>query len=387
MSDRTPNATPPTPSAPSSNAVEQAPMVGWYDPMQLLRTGRDVAASILFGRRADYRLMEAVASPKIQIDPVGCVAEGDGWVDVDDDVWIDYVSDTGDGWNSTYAVAKTVAAAELRLERPDGSTEVTRRGALLILGGDAVYPVASRAEYKRRLVAPFEAALKDTPAPHPLVRAVPGNHDWYDSLVSFIRLFSTHDFFAGWRARQTRSYFAVRLPRGWWLVGTDMQLDSDIDEPQVDFFRSVAKRMLPDDRVILCNAEPHWIYAHIYGAVDADITESNLAFLENKVFDRRVVVFLAGDLHHYRRHAAPDGRQKITAGGGGAFLHPTHGPDVSKLDGGYTLQASFPAAAESRRLCWRNVAFPLLNWRFGVVPGLLYLLTSWSAMTDVSNKG
>src|SRR4029453_12483684 len=100
--------------------------------------------------------------------------------------WIDYVSDTGDGWNSTYAVAKTVAGAELRLERPDGGTEITRRGSLPILGGDAVYPVASRAAYKRRLVAPFEAALKDTPTPSPLVRAVPGNHDWYDSLVSFI---------------------------------------------------------------------------------------------------------------------------------------------------------------------------------------------------------
>jgi hypothetical protein len=354
------------------------PMVGWYDPGQLIRTGSDVAASTLFGRHADFRLMEAVATPNMPVDVIDAAA--------DEDVWIDYVADTGDGWNSTYAVAYHVAADTLRVVAPDGVSHDTRRGSVLVLGGDAVYPVASRAEYKARLVAPFEAALPQGSRDPPLVRAVPGNHDWYDSLVAFTRLFTAHETFAGWRAKQTRSYFAIRLPRGWWLIGTDMQLDSDIDLPQVEFFKSVVAQMASEDRVILCNAEPHWISAHLYGEANPDITENNLKFLEDIVFEGRIAVFLAGDLHHYRRHESPDGRQKITAGGGGAFLHPTHAADVSALAGDYALKASFPSPAVSRRLCFGNLGFLARNWKFGVVPAVLYMMTTWSGLTDISRS-
>jgi hypothetical protein len=363
----------------TSDASTRKPMVGWYDPAQLIRTGCDVAASTLFGRHADFRLMEAVSTPNMPIDEVGAGEHGD--------VWIDYIADTGDGWNSTYAVAYNAAADTLTVAAADGVPHATRRGDMLVFGGDAVYPVATRAEYKARLVAPFEAAFpKGAPNP-PLVRAVPGNHDWYDSLVAFTRLFTAHDNFAGWRAKQSRSYFAVRLPRGWWLVGTDMQLDSDIDLPQVEFMKRVEAGMAQDDRVILCNAEPHWIAAHLYGEMNADVTENNLKFLEDVVFKGRIAVFLAGDLHHYRRHEAPDGRQKITAGGGGAFLHPTHAADVSLLADGFALKATFPPVEVSRKLCWGNLAFLARNWKFGVVPAALYLMTAWSGMTDISRTG
>ena len=365
--------------AQTSDDRTRKPMVGWYDPGQLIRTGCDVAASTLFGRHADFRLMEAVATPNLAIDDIATGGR--------EEVWVDYIADTGDGWNSTYAVAFHAAAATLTAAAPDGTSHPTRRGDLLVLGGDAVYPVASRAEYKARLVAPFEAAFPKGARDAPLVRAVPGNHDWYDSLVAFTRLFTAHDTFAGWRAKQARSYFAVRLPHGWWLVGTDMQLDSDIDLPQVDFFKRVEEAMAPEDRVILCNAEPHWIAAHLYGEMNPDVTENNLKFLEDIVFKGRIAVFLAGDLHHYRRHEAPDGRQKITAGGGGAFLHPTHAADVSMLADDYALKATYPPADVSRKLCFGNLAFLAHNWKFGVVPAVLYLMTAWSGMTDISRTG
>jgi hypothetical protein len=363
----------------TSDESTQKSMVGWYDPAQLIRTGADVAASTLFGRHADFRLMEAVSTPNMPIDEVGAGEHGD--------VWIDYIADTGDGWNSTYAVAFHAAADTLTVAAADGVSQATRRGDMLVLGGDAVYPVASRAEYKARLVAPFEAAFPKGASNPPLVRAVPGNHDWYDSLVAFTRLFTAHDSFAGWRAKQARSYFAVRLPRGWWLVGTDMQLDSDIDLPQVEFMKRVEAEMADGDRVILCNAEPHWISAHLYGEMNPDVTENNLKFLEDVVFKGRIAVFLAGDLHHYRRHESPDGRQKITAGGGGAFLHPTHAADVSTLADGFALKATFPPVDVSRKLCWANLAFLVRNWWFGVVPAALYLMTAWSGMTDISRTG
>jgi hypothetical protein len=359
---------------------KQLPMVRWYDPLQLIRTGIDVAASTLFGRHSDFRLLEALAASHIQID------EDHANVAADESLWIDFVADVGDGWNSTYAVASALAQSALTLKDDQGKSHETKRGSILVFGGDEVYPVASRTEYKQRAVEPYEAALRSTVAPHPSVYAVPGNHDWYDSLVSFTRLFCSGRWFAGWQTKQTRSYFAARLPRGWWLIGTDVQLDSDLDQRQVEYFESVADAMGPDDRVILCNAEPHWIYAQAYGQSDSDYNENNLAFLERKL-GGKVAMFLAGDLHHYRRHESPDGKQKITAGGGGAFLHPTHGPEVSTLANGFQLKKSFPDLKTSRSLAWRNLSFPFLNLSFGAFTGVLYVLTAWSMMVNLAPYG
>jgi hypothetical protein len=104
-------------------------------------------------------------------------------------------------------------------------------------------------------------------------------------------------------------------------------------------------------------------------------------------------VFLAGDNHHYRRHEEvhpPDGQapiQKITSGGGGAFLHPTHDEDVSILEEEritldevprrFALRASYPGVQRSRRLAFGNLLFPIRNPRFGVVPAFVYLMTVW----------
>ena len=363
-------------------------MVGWYDPIQLGRTAVDVATSTLFGKNADYRLMEALATPDsddIRETAGGKAADENGIYPFDDadSIWIDYVSDTGDGWNSTYAVAHSVGREFLEVE---GAGKLPR-GQVLILGGDEVYPVAHRNVYRDRLVEPFESALANSGDSFPHVFAVPGNHDWYDSLVSFTRLFCSQRWFGGWKTCQQRSYFAIRLPQHWWLIGTDVQLESDIDIPQVKYFKKVAAQMLPEDRIILCTAEPHWIYATIYGKDDADITEDNLAFLENKIFCRKISVFLSGDLHHYRRHADSEGRQKITAGGGGAFLHPTHGPDVSVLEDGYRLQAAYPSVSDSKKIAWGNLAFLFKNWKFGLLTAVLYTLTCWSVMADMSQFG
>ncbi len=359
---------------------KQMPMVRWYDPLQLIRTGIDVAASTLFGRHSDFRLLEALVASHIRID------DDYGNIGADELLWIDYVADVGDGWNSTYAVACALAQASLTLKDDQGNSHETKRGSILVFGGDEVYPVASRTEYKQRLVGPYETALRTTIPPHPSVYAIPGNHDWYDNLVSFTRLFCSRSWFAGWQPKQTRSYFAAKLPRGWWLIGTDVQLGSDLDQPQVEYFESVAEKMGPGDRVILCDAEPHWIYAQAYGQIDSDYNENNLAFLERK-FGGKIAVFLAGDLHHYRRHEDPHGRQKITAGGGGAFLHPTHGPDVATLANGFELKKSFPDPKTSRSLAWRNLFFPFLNFWFGAVTGGLYMLTAWSMTVNLAPTG
>src|SRR6185436_8319013 len=270
------------------------PMVGWYDPRQLARTAVDVAVSMIFGRHADYRITESLVLPSADENvwedenPPDITSDADGVHNYGDrdHIWIDYVADTGDGWNSTYAVAYQVGQPQLSLP---GVDEQLLRGEVLVFGGDQVYPVANRKSYRERLLEPYESALPRTDVPNPHVFAVPGNHDWYDSLVSFTRLFCSRRWFGGWKTRQSRSYFALRLPHRWWLVGVDVQLDSDIDIPQVKFFRRIARRMGEGDRIILCTAEPHWIFAKLYKQYDAEINENNLEFLDKKVFEKQKI--------------------------------------------------------------------------------------------------
>lgn len=401
------------------NVIEQRPMVGWYDPFQLARTGGDVVVSTLFGKNADYRLMEALATGiqtqpydhtrtwraggKERDEPYPPDKDGHAQGELREEIWLDYVGDVGDGWDSTYAIAYALALPEIPLTDPaDGSTHPTKRGEVLVFGGDQVYPKASRQEYQVRLLQPYETAYcrpkprasdattpPPPPAPHPHAYAIPGNHDWYDSLVSFTRLFCSKRWFAGWQTNQSRSYFALKLPGNWWLLGTDVQLASDLDAAQVEYFTEVAKQMKEGDQVIICTAEPHWVYAALYGTNDADFNENNLAFLEKKIIGEKakVAAFIAGDEHHYRRYQGKDGTQKITAGGGGAFLHPTHGETVDKLEGGFDLQKSFPKSEESSKLTWRNFGFLFINPWFGILTAMLYVLTAWAGKSPVGQYG
>lgn len=42
--------------------MAQKKMVGWYNPLQLGKTAVEVAVSVTLGTRADYRVVEALAS-------------------------------------------------------------------------------------------------------------------------------------------------------------------------------------------------------------------------------------------------------------------------------------------------------------------------------------
>ncbi len=357
----------------------QLDMVRWLHPAQLIRTGLDALVAAVFGARADHRLIEAVVRPQPPyFDYSAESPEGD--------FWLDYVADTGDGFNSTYAVARLMALPQLELAEPGGEKQPLERGRILVLGGDQVYPGASRDTYRERLVHPYEAAMRRTHEPNPDLFAIPGNHDWYDGLSAFMRLFCANRWLAGRRTRQSRSYFALKLPRNWWLIGTDVQLNSDIDVPQVEYFRQVAAMMQPEDRVILCNAEPAWILAAT-SKRHRGYLENNLEYLQEKVLGRRISLFLAGDLHHYRRHEDSEGRQKITAGGGGAFLHPTHAPAAPRLHDGYELRTSFPSEKKSRQLARKNLFLIGHSPLFGTMTGALYLLLALATWTEIGSFG
>jgi hypothetical protein len=377
-------------------AARLAPMVQWFSPGVLLRSAISAGVSSIFGRHADPRALEAFGEP----DPIWFDYSAPGRGSQERGFWVDYVADAGDGWNPTYAVARA-AASDFKVTSTDsqGESHETYRGRLLVLGGDLVYPVASRKDYEERLVRPYEAALVSE-APHPDVFAIPGNHDWYDSLVAFQRRFCTEErrWLGGWRTRQTRSYFALKLPYRWWLLGTDVQLGSDIDTAQMKYFEQIGELMEADDRVILCTPEPHWTI-EATAPPSEGLTQSNLHKLE-KVLGNRVRVFLAGDTHHYRRHTLRGKnekvvRHKITAGGGGAFLHPTHN-GAAKLevlangDGSerYRCEATYPRPMVTRWLGMQLIwAFLLRNPRFGIITAVLYLVTCATVQAPVGELG
>ena len=392
---------------PSDDDLDFAPqsMVRWFHPVELVRTGTEAVLSSLFGAYADWREVQALQARDRALDGTAKASDilrtvstdGAGpteWYDLSDaeSLWVDYTADLGDGFNPTYTVARLLA--ERRLTVDDHETE---RGRLLVMGGDQVYPTASRATYRNRLVGPYRAALPCvTDEAPPYLFAVPGNHDWYDGLTSFLRLFTQRRWIGGWQTRQRRSYFAIKLPHDWWLWGTDVQLESDIDEPQLNYFRTLASTdsiMPAGSKVVLCTAEPTWIYAETKGP-DA---YQNLGYFRDEVItanDHELAVGLAGDLHTYARYAEDEtDRQRFVAGGGGAYLYPTHDlPDALdvatptgdrshlRLQQGRTGGAEdslFPSRSESQRLTWGALLLPVKNPTFGALVAALYLLFAW----------
>jgi len=339
-------------------------MVGWYDPRVLAHSAYKLVIANIFGRHSDTRLIEALASqPQNEFD----------YSNVQGDFWFDYVADIGDGWNSTYAIADAIARPEL---------ENTVAGRVLVFGGDEVYPYPTRAEYDVRTETPYATAFAGRARPE--VFAIPGNHDWYDSLVAFSRTFCRPERgFAGCVTRQTRSYFALKLPANWWLLAIDLQLGADLDEPQVQYFQKIASRMDDGARLIFCVPEPRWILEDAYPSHSSYEELSSTRFLEEKVFKRKARVFLTGDLHFYKRHENAEGIQKITSGGGGAFLHPTHAPATHRLSNGFVQRAVYPDEKTSRRLSWKNFLFPAINPKSGWLYAFLYAMSAWLASASL----
>lgn len=371
-------------------------MVQWYRPGLWLSTGVQVLISTILGQRFDYRLMERAAGVRVP----GAARRpadrgGDQIVDVaafdytghagKGPFYFDYLADTGDGWNPTYAIASLVSQDEIQI-----GDQRLPRGAFLLMGGDEVYPDGSKTNYRERLVAPFSEAWGTQPVPPGLsLFAIPGNHDWYDGLISFSRQFRPGRHVGGWTTAQTRSYFAIRLPYQWWLWAVDIQLEADIDIGQRDYFEKIAADLKRGDRVIMASAEPDWLYRDIKDPA----VESNLGYLESQIVRPRgadVYVWLAGDLHHYRRHARLDDSryQRIVCGGGGAYLSPTHqsvlGPagnvarrtvEVGSIR--YEQQCAFPQASTSWRLSLLNFFFLFRNWPAGLLMGLFYASATW----------
>ncbi|MGQ0618161.1 MAG: hypothetical protein ACT4PW_14430 [Acidimicrobiia bacterium] len=363
---------PPRPSDEAELGFRRRHMVRWFDPHQLVDTAKRVVVSGVFGSYADRRELQGLW-PTVDAD----------WSE-QADVWFDYVADTGDGWNSAYTVARLLAAPGLDLEW-DGETIATERGQVLVMGGDQVYPVPTRVEYEDRFLGPYRSALPWSDDDGPDLFAIPGSHDWYDGLVNFASTFCREHHIGGWKTRQRRSYFALQFPHGWWLWAIDVQFGAFLDEAQLGYFEQVARdRVEAGDRVILCMAN------EVDSGPDGTEVSSDRTVdrLEREVIEAagaRVVLYLKSGLHCYTHYEEEDGpRHRVRAGGGGAFMHPTHHQPEYITEAGaqgpsrYRLKTVYPAVDVSRRLrkwVWVLPFFNLpLAFTWGVVQAAVALL-------------
>lgn len=375
-------------------------MVNWLGPLQLFRTGVRVAVATTLGAFVDQREMLAALRPSASNPPIE-VEDG-----INNKVWVDYLADTGDGWNSTYSLALCLSNA-VRLE-DQGLT--LPRGNVLLLGGDQVYPTPAQNGYRTRFLDPFRAA---SPAPVPALPpehsenpvetrdthtmiAIPGNHDWYDGLRAFSQMYCNGKAIGDWRTRQRTSYYSLKLPGGWWIWGLDLQLESAMDQPQREYFQEQRKQLQAGDQVVVCTPEPSWLdesarvergQRRALPSIEMQTPRFRSLRDIEELLGEHLALVLAGDLHHYAHYAPTEdspGPHRITCGGGGAFLHSTHhlptnpaAIKVGRAKQRYSLKGVYPDKSTSRRL--RNQAWrlPMRNFSFCSLLAVIYMLFSW----------
>ncbi|GLJ47120.1 hypothetical protein SUGI_0994890 [Cryptomeria japonica] len=391
----------------ASAAPDFLDMVPWYSgtSADLFKTAFDLLVSLtLFLGRFDMRMMQA-AMTKAQSNEI---TEGFlfNHLKAREELWFDFMADTGDGGNSTYSVARLLAQPSLKVSHNDNVKELPR-GDLLLIGGDLAYPNPSPFTYERRLFCPFEFALQppacykpeniavykpELPAGVDSLRqyrgpqafAIPGNHDWFDGLETFMRYICHKSWLGGWILPQQRSYFALQLPHGWWIFGFDQALHGDIDIYQFKFFTELVKNQVKEsDRVIIITHEPNWLLDWYWSVC----TGNNVSHLIKDHLKGKCRVRLAGDLHHYMRHSAlPSSKSVyvehlIVNGCGGAFLHPTHvfSNFHQFLGATYEHKAAYPCYEDSKRIALGNILkFRKKNWQFDVIGGIIYFLLVFS---------
>jgi hypothetical protein len=402
---------------------ERQKMVGWFDFEQLINTGLKTVISTTLGNYADRREIEAALSPDYTFYDLS--EKFDEHNENKDEIWVDYISDLGDGFNSTYTMAHLLGKMTLKVGK-----EQLKQGDILIMGGDEVYPTPEIEQYNNRLKGPYKAAFPDPDDENywlpkdkislkrqkravkepldplqrpPFLFAIPGNHDWYDGLSNFIKIFTQQRRFGNWQTLQKRSYFAIKLKHDCWIWGTDVQLDSDIDQPQKLYFKHIGSIMPNNSKIIMCTAEPAWVYRSIvpkntsYTRLDYFIKnyiDNDNGWLEPETDEKtgkktvkshQLIATLTGDLHHYAHYCETDknGHQfnhMFTAGGGGAFLHPTHNLPkelTGLINENPVLQNCYPDVKTSKWLSYQNFLFPIINKQFFAFMGVFYVLFAW----------
>ncbi|MEV7006321.1 metallophosphoesterase [Streptosporangium sp. NPDC051022] len=306
----------------------------WLSPRTLWRSRNEILSG-LFGDPSGQVRARWVASQRDRgVDPSFRVP-----MDVGPEFSFLVLGDTGEGDASQYAVVP-------------GMLKIGEDTAFAIIASDVIYPAGAGNEYDNKFFRPYAGYR----AP---IYAVPGNHDWYDGLGGFMRVFCEAPALkaeregvrlspAGlrgllWRepeeidearlarARERRAlpeqraaqpgpYWAMETP-GLLIVGVDTGIHGDLDREQTRWLREVSRDPRPK---MLITGKP------IY--VRNEYKPSRLeggGTIDDIVVDpaHNYVAAIGGDVHNYQRFPVRAGGrtiQYLVAGGSGAFMHATH---------------------------------------------------------------
>jgi Calcineurin-like phosphoesterase len=331
--------------------VPHKPPLSWLKPRMLWEARNDVVARragdpVNDLRRAWMRAVEEAGDG--ERDPRRIDRTGGG------DASFMVIGDPGEGDASQWA---TIPA----LEATWGGTE------LAVIMSDVVYPAGNAAEYEEKFYRPY----RDYPSP---IYAIPGNHDWYDELRGFMYHLCGVDEMAspdlayardqpGWKQAlhrllwrrptvPTPAQAAVRsswraLPSQrsgqrspYWAIDTDpvriVGIDTGIlgllDRDQGEWLREVSRD--PSRAKILLTGKPLYVDGEYHpGSIEGGGTVDEIVRDPGSGY----IAAIGGDIHNYQRYPTrlEDGRtlQYIVAGGGGAFMHPTHDIPRVRLPG------------------------------------------------------
>jgi hypothetical protein len=321
----------------------------WLNPGTLLRSRNEILAQLFGDPSNEVRRQWVAARVELGVDPDFRIKP---------DLGADYsfliVGDTGEGDASQYAVVPAL----LRLGAGTAFT---------VVASDVIYPTGSGNEYGDKFFRPY----KDYPAP---IYAVPGNHDWYDGLGGFMRVFcdapalhASRQGFSlspaglrglfwkqpekidearlaecralraspGQQAVQPAPYWVIDLP-GLLLVGIDTGIRGTIDRDQGAWLRRVSSdprpKILITGKPIYDRNEYHPCPIEGGGTVDEIVKDPACNY----------IAAIGGDTHNYQRYPVEvNGRtiQYIVSGGGGAFMHATH--TIPRVDAGDVPEDAF----------------------------------------------
>ncbi|SOD19121.1 hypothetical protein [Nitrosomonas ureae] len=286
------------------------------------------------------------------------------------------------------------------------------RGEFLFVGGDTAYHAADIAALKERFQTPFNWAYEDIAVTtgekidQRPIYGIPANHDYYDALDGFNRQFcrpivqDIHPLVReqedltdpqlglhGFRREQKSSYVWLNLPFGWRLWGLDSQAGKMDKRQQAFFVSQFCDKLTQDgslfdenkkrevqetlrnaipDKLIVATPEPSTVFGKC-AASHAAMAELFLrlglepGFLhDGRLSHNKCRLDISGDVHHYERYwgnAHENGESgnyaSVVAGGGGAFLHPSH-TDAGEIK----KQSVYPAEMDSHREVTQRILNP-----------------------------
>ncbi|KND28920.1 metallophosphoesterase family protein [Streptomyces acidiscabies] len=340
---------------------EKTEKVSWLDPRTLWAARNGVVASWLgdpTGRTRSRWVAQQQAQQKAPADKV---------IRRDDPDRFSFmvIGDTGEGDDPQYAVVP-------------GFLKMSEGTRFAVVASDVIYPVGSAADYGTKFFRPYASY----PAP---IYAVPGNHDWYEGLGAFMRVFCgdapplpaepkprapTKAWLRSLLWHEARPGDGQRLdevrelrsapgqqavqPGPYWaidagpvrIIGIDTGLLGTLDAEQGAWLREVSRGPRPK---ILVTGSP----LYVDGRSDPCAIEGGGTVDEIvRAPEHGYVAAIGGDIHNYQRYPVrcADGRtlQYVVSGGGGAFTHATHTiPRVSVAGVGEAEFRCYPLRGDS----------------------------------------